>query len=162
MSGLCFIAKDEADTARVALAIAPWLRPGDAILLEGGLAVGKTHFVKALVKALGSDDLVTSPTFALAQFYRTAAGGFLHVDAYRLSGIAEYRDLGLEEYSETGIVAVEWGDKVAACFPGALSVSMDFAEPDGDARRITMASENPRWRALLAHLEREMPGRGLA
>jgi len=149
-----FLCKNEADTARIAQALAFLLRQGDAILLEGALAVGKTHFVKALVKALGSEDLVTSPTFALAQFYETAAGRFLHVDAYRLSGIAEYRDLGLDEYRESSIVAVEWGSKVAGCFPGALSISMDFAGSD-DARRLTMIFSNPRWAALREHLERE-------
>nr|VFK40185.1 MAG: tRNA threonylcarbamoyladenosine biosynthesis protein TsaE [Candidatus Kentron sp. SD]VFK45736.1 MAG: tRNA threonylcarbamoyladenosine biosynthesis protein TsaE [Candidatus Kentron sp. SD]VFK78458.1 MAG: tRNA threonylcarbamoyladenosine biosynthesis protein TsaE [Candidatus Kentron sp. SD] len=159
MSEFHFLCEDEADTASAAAAIAPLLRQGDAILLTGGLATGKTYFVKALVKALGSEDLVTSPTFALAQFYGTAAGAFLHVDAYRLSGMAEYRDLGLEEYVETSIVAVEWGEKVEEAFPERLSISLDFAGPDAGARRFTISSSNPRWTAPLARLAREMRGR---
>lgn len=158
MSECYFVCENEADTSSVAAAIAPLLRQGDVILLKGGLAVGKTCFVKALVKALGSRDLVTSPTFALAQFYETKAGTVLHVDTYRLSGMEEYRDLGLDEYVETSIVAVEWGEKIEEIFPGHLSVSIDFAAPDGDTRRITIASSGPRWSAPLDQLRREMGG----
>nr|VFK56076.1 MAG: tRNA threonylcarbamoyladenosine biosynthesis protein TsaE [Candidatus Kentron sp. TUN]VFK62268.1 MAG: tRNA threonylcarbamoyladenosine biosynthesis protein TsaE [Candidatus Kentron sp. TUN] len=158
MSEFYFICENEADTSSVAPAIAPLLRQGDVLLLKGGLATGKTYFVKALVKALGSEDLVTSPTFALAQFYDTAVGMFLHVDAYRLSGIAEYRDLGLEEYVETSIVAVEWGDKVEEAFPDYLSISIDFARSDGVTRRLTISSSNSRWSVPLEQLKCDMCG----
>jgi tRNA threonylcarbamoyladenosine biosynthesis protein TsaE len=159
MSEFCLICQSEADTSSVAATIAPLLRPGDAILLKGGLAVGKTYFVKALVGALGSADKVTSPTFALAQFYETPAGAFLHIDAYRLSSIVEYRDLGLDEYVEASIVAIEWGDKVAEDFPNCLSVSIDFAGAHGGARRLTLSSSSPRWTAPLEDLKRAMPGK---
>ena len=159
MSEIHFICDSEAATSSVASAVAPLLRLGDAVLLKGGLAAGKTYFVKALVKALGSDDQVTSPTFALAQFYETAAGVFLHVDTYRLSSIVEYRDLGLEEYAETSIMAVEWGDKVAEDFPNSLSISIEFAEPDSGARRFIMSSSSPRWTAPLAELKSKMRGK---
>src|SRR5678816_993977 len=86
------------ETAVVAGVLAPLLRAGDAILLKGALASGKTAFVQELVAALGSQAEVTSPTFTLAQFYPLPAGTFLHIDAYRLSSIAEFRDLGLEDY----------------------------------------------------------------
>src|ERR1035438_4495737 len=93
------ICRSPAETAAVAATIAPLLRQGDAIMLQGGLAAGKTHFVQALVGALGYAAKVTSPTFGIANFYHTEAGMFLHVDAYRLSSVAEYRDLGLAEYA---------------------------------------------------------------
>jgi len=73
-------------TQAVAGLLAPLLRSGDVVLLTGGLATGKTTFVKAVVAALGSSATVTSPTFMLAQFYPLPQGTVLHVDAYRLSG----------------------------------------------------------------------------
>src|SRR5436189_4987054 len=84
-------------TAAVAARLAARLRPGDVVLLTGDLAAGKTTFVQAVTRALGSTDPVTSPTFALAQFYETPVAPILHVDTYRLSDVDEYRDLGLAD-----------------------------------------------------------------
>src|SRR6185503_11862098 len=109
------------ETARVAGALARSVRVGDAILLRGELASGKTAFVQELVAALGSKVEVTSPTFTLAQFYPTPAGTFLHIDAYRLSSVAEFRDLALEDYVGESITAVEWGDIVQQDFSNALT-----------------------------------------
>src|SRR6185312_11139156 len=104
--------KSREETARVAAALAPLLRPGDAMLLKGPLASGKTAFVQELVAALGSKAAVTSPTFTIAQFYPLPSGTFLHIDAYRLSSVAEFRDLALEDFVAESITAVEWGDIV--------------------------------------------------
>lgn len=153
-----YFSRGEENTSSVAELLAPLLHIGHVVLLNGGLAAGKTYFVKALVNALGSDDLVTSPTFALAQFYETSAGSFLHVDAYRLSGLAEYRDLGIDEYVDVSITAIEWGDKVAEYFPDALHVSISFAEADDGARDIKIYSSNEQWRAPLQELEEKLRG----
>src|SRR6185503_6682237 len=106
----------------VAGVLAALLRAGDSILLKGALASGKTAFVQELVAALGSKAEVTSPTFTIAQFYPMPAGTFLHIDAYRLSSVAEFRDLALEDYIAESITAVEWGDIVEQDFPNALSI----------------------------------------
>ena len=90
-------------TARVAAVLSPHLTPGDVVLLTGDLAAGKTTFVKGVVTALGSTNPVTSPTFTLAQFYSTERGQVLHIDAYRLSGLAEFRDLGLDDSQLPGL-----------------------------------------------------------
>src|SRR4051812_38993464 len=95
------------ETRAIALALAPLLQPGDAMLLKGPLASGKTAFVQELVAALGSKAEVTSPTFTIAQFYPLPSGTFLHIDAYRLSSVAEFRDLALEDFMAESITAVE-------------------------------------------------------
>ena len=64
-------------TRAIAAALAPLLQPGDAMLLKGPLASGKTAFVQELVAALGSKAEVTSPTFTLAQFYTVPSGTFM-------------------------------------------------------------------------------------
>jgi tRNA threonylcarbamoyladenosine biosynthesis protein TsaE len=132
-------------TAAVAALLAPQLRPGDVILLQGGLGAGKTTFVKAVAAALGSAAVVTSPTFTLAQFYPSDRGTVLHVDAYRLSGIHEYRDLGLDEYQEDAVTLIEWGDKVAEEFPSRLLVDMHRDPSAPDLRVIVFSSDSPRW-----------------
>jgi tRNA threonylcarbamoyladenosine biosynthesis protein TsaE len=100
MSSFTVVSRGAEQTARIASVLAPRLTGGDAVLLTGDLAAGKTTFVKATVAALGADDVVTSPTFTLAQFYPSGRVPVLHIDTYRLADLAEYRDLGLDEHYE--------------------------------------------------------------
>jgi tRNA threonylcarbamoyladenosine biosynthesis protein TsaE len=136
-------------TDRIGALVAQRLVPGDVVLLNGDLAAGKTRFVKAVVAALGSTDLVTSPSFALAQFYASDRGPILHIDTYRLGDLAEYRDLALEEYAASSICLIEWGDLVAAEFPGHLEVRIDST---AGPRTVTFASSGARWTSALADL----------
>ena len=77
------------------------------VILKGDLAAGKTTLVKAVVKALGVSDEVTSPTFSLQQCY----GDFIyHYDIYN-HGLEHFISLGmLEELDKKGLHFVEWGD----------------------------------------------------
>jgi tRNA threonylcarbamoyladenosine biosynthesis protein TsaE len=148
--------KGREETARVAAALAPFLRAGDAILLKGALAGGKTAFVQELVAALGSKAEVTSPTFTLAQFYPLPAGTFLHIDAYRLSSIAEFRDLALEDFVPESITAVEWGDIVEQDFPNALSIAFEFVPNQDNWRKLTFSAAAERWQPVLVNLRTEL------
>jgi tRNA threonylcarbamoyladenosine biosynthesis protein TsaE len=127
------------------------------VLLVGGLATGKTTFVKASVHALGSPEPVTSPTFTLAQFYPTRRGTVLHIDAYRLSGIHEYRDLGLGEYSEESVTFVEWGEKVAEDFLNHLMIEFCCDAVAPELRVLTFSSGHDRWRPVIRAMRAGMP-----
>ena len=146
------ICKGREETAYVAGALAPLLRPGDSILLKGALAGGKTAFVQELVAALGSKAEVTSPTFTLAQFYPIPTGTFLHIDAYRLSSVAEFRDLALEDYVAESITAIEWGDIVEPDFPNALTIDFEFVENHDNWRKLTFSAAAERWQSVLDSL----------
>ena len=77
------------------------------VILKGDLAAGKTTLVKAVVKALGVDDEVTSPTFSLQQCYGDA---IYHYDMYN-HGLDHFISLGmLEELDKEGLHFIEWGD----------------------------------------------------
>ncbi|MDA7816682.1 tRNA (adenosine(37)-N6)-threonylcarbamoyltransferase complex ATPase subunit type 1 TsaE [Sulfurimonas sp.] len=77
------------------------------VILRGDLAAGKTTFVKAMVKHLGIDDEVTSPTFSLQQCYGDRV---FHYDLYN-HGLEHFISLGmLEELDKDGLHFVEWGD----------------------------------------------------
>jgi tRNA threonylcarbamoyladenosine biosynthesis protein TsaE len=156
MSGFSFTCKGREETARVAAALAPLLRAGDSILLKGELASGKTAFVQELVRALGSKADVTSPTFTIAQFYPMLAGTFLHIDAYRLSSVAEFRDLALEVYITESITAVEWGDIVEHDFPDALAIDFEFVENQDDWRTLTFSAGTERWQPVLESLRMQL------
>ena len=77
------------------------------VILKGDLAAGKTTLVKAVVKAMGIEDEVTSPTFSLQQVY---GGKIYHYDMYN-HGLEHFISLGmLEELDKEGVHFVEWGD----------------------------------------------------
>lgn len=77
------------------------------VLLRGDLASGKTTLVKNYVKALGIDDLVTSPTFSIQSIYNE---NIFHYDVYNKT-LEEFISLGLlEEFEKEGLHFVEWGD----------------------------------------------------
>ena len=144
------------ETRAVAAALAPLLRPGDSLLLKGPLASGKTAFVQELVAALGSKAEVTSPTFTIAQFYPIPSGTFLHIDAYRLSSVAEFRDLALEDFVAESITAVEWGDIVEQEFPNALSINFEFVENEDNSRRLTFSAAAEKWQPVLVALKNQV------
>ncbi len=98
------------ETDELAGAVADLARPGDLIVLVGGLGSGKTRFVRGFAAALGATEPATSPTFALVHNY-TARIPIVHADLYRLVSEHEVLDLGLDEaMSEGAIALVEWGD----------------------------------------------------
>jgi tRNA threonylcarbamoyladenosine biosynthesis protein TsaE len=135
------------DTRSVAAAVAPFLQPGDVVLLDGDLGAGKTTFTQGLARALGVPEGVTSPTFTLVRSYPTAAGfDLLHVDVYRLDRLSEVVDLALPEYLEDGAVAViEWGRKAAAALPGDhLQIDIDLTDTDA-CRRLSVDPVGSGW-----------------
>ncbi len=150
------ICKSREETRAVAAMLAPRLRPGDALLLKGPLASGKTAFVQELVAALGSKAEVTSPTFTLAQFYPLPSGTFLHIDAYRLSSVAEFRDLALEDFVAESITAVEWGDIVEQDFPNALAIDFEFVENEDNTRKLTFSATVEKWQPVLVELKNQV------
>lgn len=93
------------------------LRPGMIVALSGPLGAGKTTFVQALAKHLGSEVSPRSPTFSLLRTYplkKTPFERLLHVDAYRIEQEEDLRILNLEEeLEERGtIAAIEWPEQI--------------------------------------------------
>src|SRR6185369_4560874 len=156
MNEFSFVCRGREETRAVAAALAPFLRSGDAMMLKGPLASGKTAFVQELVAALGSKAEVTSPTFTIAQFYPLPSATFLHIDAYRLSSVAEFRDLGLEDFMAESITAVEWGNIVEEDFPNALSIDFEFVANEDNSRRLTFSASSEKWQSRLASLKNKV------
>jgi len=142
------LSSDVETTGRLASALAKHLRPSAALCLTGDLGAGKTTFVAALVRALGSELRATSPTFTLENRYPLAhaAGELLHVDLYRPDGMDDDELLAsLEEARAEGdIVAVEWGSQWLEALRPCLEIEI---EVDAHARRaLTLRSHPAGWK----------------
>jgi tRNA threonylcarbamoyladenosine biosynthesis protein TsaE len=144
-------AQSEAQTTGIAAALGAQLGAGDVVMLDGALAAGKTFFIRALVGALGSDEDVTSPTYTIANIYETPVAPVLHVDAYRLENAKEFYHLGLDDYFDTGICLVEWGQRIDGFFDAPLQVDIGFGATD-ETRLFTFSASDARWRPVLKTL----------
>ena len=103
------------------------------IAFYGSMGAGKTTFIRALCSELGVTDTVTSPTFALVNEYRTAAGApVYHFDFYRIRRLSEAFDMGCDEYFQSGhLCLIEWPELIEELLPeDALHVTIE-EQPDG-------------------------------
>lgn len=96
------------------------LPPRSVLGLSGDLGAGKTAFVRGLARGVGSEARVHSPTFALLNEYAGGRCVVHHLDLYRLSGSADVRAAGLEDYllCPQGITVVEWIERWDEPLPG--------------------------------------------
>lgn len=145
---------DEPALARLAQRLALKLRAGDVLALRGDLGAGKTTFARGLIRALlGDPDAeIPSPTFALAQVYPAPRVSVAHFDMYRLAGADEADELGFADAAATGLVIVEWPERIESLLP-ADRFDIGFAETgDADTREITLQAHG-RCAARLARLQ---------
>jgi len=135
--------------------IAPLLKPGDLVILTGDLGAGKTTFTQGLGAALGVRGDVASPTFIIARTHPSLGDGpdLVHVDAYRLSSLAELDDLDLDTTLEDAVTVVEWGEDAAALSDDRLHLTIrrerggeiDMNDPSGGTRVVSVTSHGSRW-----------------
>ena len=112
-------------------------RAGDVVVLTGPLGAGKTTFTQGLAVGLEVSGAVTSPTFVIARVHRSTVGGpdLVHVDAYRLGGLAELDDLDLDASLEESVTVVEWGEGLAERLVACGRHGTDRARPRRADRR---------------------------
>ena len=111
--------------------------------LYGKMGAGKTTIIKALCQELGVEDVVTSPTFAVINEYRSDIAGELiyHFDFYRIKKLEEVYDMGYEDYFYSGALCfIEWPELVEELLPGN-TIKVTIEEQEDGSRRLTM--ENP-------------------
>lgn len=139
--------RDEIETGDLARQIAPLLRPGDLVLLEGELGVGKTVFARALLESLGVRERITSPTFTIINEYAvTRPDGnitsALHVDLYRMRSATDAVGLGLEELLPNAVTIVEWPERLPSLAAQATLTVAIAIEPNG-TRRFELRTTTP-------------------
>ena len=118
--------KDTRDFAKI---LASRISGSKLLILKGELGAGKTTLVQFLAKELGSDAIVTSPSYTLIHEYPSPKGLIVHIDAYRLASPDELFELGLEDYLErASLTVVEWGADLLEYFPEAVLVEISFED----------------------------------
>lgn len=126
-------------TFEIGRALGVELRPGDLVLLYGGLGAGKTLLTKGIMDGVGYDvDEVTSPSFALVNLYKTPSFDVFHIDLWRLDASSDAAaDVGLDEIlaNENAVTIIEWADRLLAVPEGHGIVSIEISG-DGDSPRV--------------------------
>ena len=139
---------EPADTARLGRDLAELLRPGDLVVLVGPLGAGKTALTQGIGAGLGVREPVTSPTFVIARVHSGGRVPLLHVDAYRLGGVADVDDLDLDVTADDSVTVVEWGQGLVEQLADEhLEVRIDRG--DDDVRTVTLVPHGPGWEQRL-------------
>ncbi|MCD1117944.1 tRNA (adenosine(37)-N6)-threonylcarbamoyltransferase complex ATPase subunit type 1 TsaE [Chryseobacterium turcicum] len=124
------------DWQKVVDSILPELKH-NILLLKGNLGAGKTTFTQFLLKNLGSEDEVNSPTYSIVNEYSSPKGKIYHFDLYRLKNIEEVYDIGIEEYLDNAFLCIiEWPEVYEDELYGLNYHSMSINNSEGN-REIT-------------------------
>lgn len=110
--------------------------------LYGKMGAGKTTFIKAVCEELGVSDVITSPTFAIVNEYRSDTAGELiyHFDFYRIKKLEEVYDMGYEDYFYSGALCfIEWPELVEELLPGN-TIKVTIEEVENGEREVTLES----------------------
>ena len=133
-----------ADTRALGADLAGLVRAGDLVVLVGPLGAGKTALTQGIGEALGVREPVTSPTFVIARVHRGGRLPLVHVDAYRLGGVADVDDLDLDASTDESVTVVEWGQGLVEQLADEhLEVRLDRRHDD--VRTVQLVPHGPGW-----------------
>ena len=126
--------------------LARLLRAGDVVALYGALGAGKTTLARGVLRGLGHDGDVASPTFPIVQAYAPPDTRIpvWHVDLYRIEHAAELEEIGLDEAKQEAAMLVEWPERLPTLWAEALRLTLTVAQ--GGGRALT-ALVPPAWGA---------------
>ena len=133
-----FITHSREETVALGKRMAAALPDGSLIAFTGGLGAGKTAFCEGLAEGLGCTDPVSSPTFAIVNYYR-GPRPLAHFDLYRISTENDLCAAGFYDYLDQGaIVAAEWSENFADLLAPENPIHVNIERLDDTTRRITI------------------------
>ena len=133
------ITHSAAETRALGARLARVLRPGDTVLLEGGLGAGKSELARGVARGLGVSSPVPSPSFTILNVYDEGRVPLYHFDWYRIESPEEISEMGMEEQiGGDGIALIEWSGRAKECLP-ARALRVDIRVVDDETREITFS-----------------------
>lgn len=151
MSELNILKVDEQEIIKIAYFMGEHALGKEIVLLEGDLGAGKTVFAKAFAKGFGISEHITSPTFTIINHYPSLKNDFVHIDLYRIEDPEEVDYLGVDEYYENTLMAIEWPERLAAMPEHFLKVVITVY--DMQHRSITFFAKGIAEEILLKEME---------
>lgn len=142
---------DEEATLAFAKRLAPLVKTGGRIWLEGDLGAGKTTLCRGLIRALGHTGPVKSPTFTLVEPYKLNGLEIFHFDLYRLNDASELEYVGVDDYFDSHhLCLVEWPRRGGGFLPTCdLMLSL---EARGSGRLLVATSSSDRGQQMVRQL----------
>ena len=143
-------------TLALGAAIARALEPGLVFFLRGELGAGKTTLVRGVLRGLGFEGRVKSPTYALVELYTVSRLDLHHFDFYRFQDPREWIDAGFREtFNGHNICLIEWPEKAAGLLPPA-DVEI-VLESSGSGRSASLRASSPQGGRHLTRLPAHYP-----
>lgn len=132
--------------------LAAALQPGMVVYLQGDLGAGKTTLVRGILRALGYDGRVKSPTYTLVESYVLSNLSLQHYDLYRMINPREWLEAGFrDDCNPSTLCLVEWPEKAAGLLPPAdVRVQLSMS---GEGRKATIHAESAKGKQSLEVLK---------
>ena len=112
------------------------------VLFYGEIGAGKTTLIKSLVKLLGSDEDVSSPTFSIVNDYRGKNSSIYHFDLYRIKDEEEALNFGFEDYLNTSNwVFIEWPQNVLNLMPEDIN-TIEISHKNETSRTLKLSQKH--------------------
>lgn len=154
MSEQVILLEDEAATEALGKSLAALVRQsrkGATVFLRGNLGMGKTTLSRGVMRGLGHEGAVKSPTYTIVEPYEHLDPVAYHFDLYRLGDPEELEYLGIRDYfSKNSLCLIEWAERGEGLLSKPdIEVCLEL---DGEGRRATLHSETSTGKELLAGL----------
>lgn len=142
---------EEQATLELGGKLAAAIVPGLFIALSGDLGSGKTTLARGILRGLGYQGRVKSPTYTLVELYKVSRLNLYHFDFYRFDDPGEFLEAGFQEcFDGNNVCLVEWPERVQGLLPQAdLDIGISIED---DGRRISISADTELGKHCLARL----------